>query len=273
MKKAILLAVIVLLVLLILFFIKPIRRAEEKKKAVEMVLDLVPTNVTLLVVYDNYEYDQELSTGFGFSCVIKTEDKTILFDTDSDGETLLNNMEKLGIKPKAIDVVVLSHIHFDHVGGLTSFLEKNSNVTVYVPASFPDSFKNRIKKEGAKLVDVSAARKITESVGTTGELGTWIKEQSLIVRSRKGIVVITGCAHPGIVNILKRVKELTNENIYLVLGGFHHPPTSVVKEFKKLGVQKVAPCHCTGDTAIKAFAQEYGDDYIKNGVGKIIKIK
>ncbi len=123
-------------------------------------------------------------------------------------------------------------------------------------------------------MEVSGPRKISPSVYTTGELYGHPKEQSLIIDSKKGVVIITGCAHPGIVNIVKRAKELMRkEKIYLVLGGFHHPPISCVKEFKKLGVEKVAPSHCTGDTAREAFRKEYKENFIEYGVGKIIGIK
>ena len=84
---------------------------------------------------------------------------------------------------------------------------------------------------------------------------------------------MTGCAHPGIVNIVKKTKELINNNLYLVMGGFHRPPVSVVQKFRELGVEKVAPSHCTGDHIRNAFAQEYKEDFVEYGVGKIIEIK
>lgn len=89
-------------------------------------------NVTITILYDNYEHDKRLRMGFGFSCLVKLEDKNILFDTGGDSPTLLNNMEKLKIDPKEIDIVVLSHIHGDHVGRLSGILETNPNVTIYV---------------------------------------------------------------------------------------------------------------------------------------------
>jgi len=230
------------------------------------------TEVKLSVVYDNNEFDPKLKTGWGFSCVVETEDKTVLFDTGGDSQTLLENMDVLGIDPKKIDMVVLSHIHGDHVGGLLGFLEKSSKVKVYIPSSFPASFKSDIMSTGVELIEIDKSTKITEGVYSTGELGTSIKEHSLIIDTNKGLVVISGCAHPGIADIVRKAKEQLNKKVYLVLGGFHSPPLSVVQEFKELGVEKVAPCHCTGDRAVQVFEERYGDDYIKNGVGKVIKI-
>ena len=230
--------------------------------------------ITLISVYDNYQVDPDLKTAWGFGCIINTSTEQILFDTGGDSEILLFNMEKMNIDPRSIDKVIISHIHGDHVGGLEGFLEKNSNVTVFIPGSFPNSFRDMITSQGAEFVDISSPRKISNFVYTTGELYGPPKEQSLIINSKKGLIVITGCAHPGVVNIVKKVKELMKkDNVYLVTGGFHHPPIAVVKKFRELGVKKVAPSHCTGDPVREAFAEEYKEDFIEYGVGKTIVIK
>jgi 7,8-dihydropterin-6-yl-methyl-4-(beta-D-ribofuranosyl)aminobenzene 5'-phosphate synthase len=109
----------------------------------------------------------------------------------------------------------------------------------------------------------------------TGEMGNRIAEQSLFLKSDSGLIVITGCSHPGIVEILRRVKTLNNSNIYLVVGGFHlmnHSPsqvTKIIEEIRKLGVKKIAPTHCTGEKAIELFREAYGDHCIKSGTGKV----
>ena len=230
--------------------------------------------ITLISVYDNYQVDPDLKTAWGFGCIINTSTEQILFDTGGDSEILLFNMEKMNIDPKSINKVIISHIHEDHVGGLEGFLEKNSNVTVFIPGSFPNSFRDMITSQGAEFVDISSPRKISNFVYTTGELYGPPNEQSLIINSKKGLIVITGCAHPGVVNIVKKVKELMKkDNVYLVTGGFHHPPIAVVKKFRELGVKKVAPSHCTGDPVREAFAEEYKEDFIEYGVGKTIEIK
>jgi 7,8-dihydropterin-6-yl-methyl-4-(beta-D-ribofuranosyl)aminobenzene 5'-phosphate synthase len=215
------------------------------------------TNKSIIIVtlYDGYEHDSKLRTGFGFSCLVKIGGKSILFDTGSDSQTLLYNMQQLKIKPEEVEIVVLSHSHGDHTGGLRGFLKANGHkAKVYKP---------RVFKKPAE---------IGPNVYSTGALGRFIKEQALVVKSFRGLIVITGCAHPGVVNIVKKAQEI-ERTIYLVLGGFHlGDGRAVIKEFKVLGVQKVAPCHCTGDLAIEQFRQEYKDDFIANGVGKIIEI-
>jgi len=238
-----------------------------------------PQPLTVQIVYDNNEFDPDLTPEWGFSCFIKGKEKTLLFDTGGNGKILLSNMEKLKIKPEEIDLVVLSHIHGDHTGGLEEFLKKNNQVEVYLPQSFPSGFKKGIKKAGARYAEVEKPTEICQDVFSTGEMGTLIKEQSLIIKTEKGLVVITGCAHPGIVEIVRKAKELRKEDVYLVMGGFHLLSTSkqgiekIVSEFKKMGVKKVSPCHCSGELCQEIFEQNYKKDYVRLGVGAKLEVE
>lgn len=232
---------------------------------------------TITIVYDNNPYDPRLRTGWGFSCLIRTKGKTILFDTGGDGAKLLGNMEKLGIDPEKIDIVVLSHIHGDHTGGLSNILAVNNNLTVYTPKSFPKDFKDYIMSN-ANLFEVSKPTEIVSGVYTTGELGTTIVEQSLVVVTPRGLVVVTGCAHPGVVRIVEKAGKLLNMKVHLVVGGFHlggarkEEVIDIVEAFRGLGVEKVMPCHCTGTLATKIFAEEYKHGFVECGVGKTFEI-
>ena len=102
----------------------------------------------------------------------------------------------------------------------------------------------------------------------------------MVLKTSRGLVVVTGCAHPGIADILKRTESVfPEEHIYLVLGGFHlgdvtdHEMTEILQVFKDVNVEKVAPCHCTGEHAIQRFQREFGDDFISTGVGGRFEIK
>ncbi|MDI6890272.1 MAG: MBL fold metallo-hydrolase [Thermodesulfovibrionales bacterium] len=245
----------------------------------EMSVSGETRNPIITVIYDNNPYKEGLEAGWGFSCVIKGVEKTILFDTGGDGQRLLANMKKSGIDPKQIDVIVLSHIHGDHVGGLQSVLRKNPKAIVYLPISFPNSFKDEVKGYEAKVIEVQRPLKICENVHSTGELGTGIKEQSLIVRTDKGLIVITGCAHPGVIEILNKVRDLMKDDFLLLMGGYHlggkgiGELEKIVSSFKKLGVCYVGPCHCTGDGAKELFKKEYQTNFINIGVGKVITME
>lgn len=233
----------------------------------------------ITVIYDNRLWKEGLEPAWGFACLIEGLDKKILFDTGGDGKILLSNMKKLGIDPKQIETVVLSHEHGDHVGGLASFLSANPNVTVYVLRSFPPSIKNEAKGHGAEVVEVAGPAKISEHVLSTGEMGTMIKEQSLVIPTDRGLIVITGCAHPGVVKIVEKAKELTNQEVLLVMGGFHllgHSDAQIkriISEFSELGVRYAGPCHCSGDRAIELFAQHYKDRFLRLGVGRTITLE
>ena len=230
--------------------------------------------VALISVYDNCQVDPELKTAWGFGTVVKTPNEVLLFDTGGNSEILLFNMEKMNIDPQSIDKVIISHIHADHVGGLKGFLDKNNNVTVFIPSSFPNSITNMITSQKAEFVNISGPQKISDFAFSTGELYGPPKEQSLVINSKKGLIVIAGCGHPGITNIVKKTKKMFPKlKVYLVMGGFHHPPIAVVQELRELGVEKVAPSHCTGDQVIELFRKEYKENFIGYGVGKIIEIK
>ena len=126
-------------------------------------------DLDVTIVYDNNPYNEQLETRWGFSCLVEGFDKTILFDVGGEGSILLRNMDKLKIDPKAINMIILSHIHYDHIGGLSSFLQKNSEVAVYLPESLPQSVKRTVKEAGAKLVEVRKPLAICKHVYSTGE--------------------------------------------------------------------------------------------------------
>ena len=228
----------------------------------------------ITVVYDNRTLDPNLTSAWGFSCLVGDD---LLFDTGGDGRTLLSNMYKMGIDPAGIRTVVLSHAHGDHTGGLGALLGTGVRPTVYVPRSFPARFKADVRSL-TTLVEVHGPVEIRPSIHTTGEVGRGLVEQALAVETGDGLVVVTGCAHPGVVKMVRRAKESAGDEVYLVMGGFHLGGTSqrqvkaVIADFRQLGVQRVAPCHCTGDRAIRVFAEEYGDDFIETGVGMVLHI-
>ncbi len=240
-------------------------------------------DISFTILYNNVPYNEELTTAWGFSCLIEGLEKTILFDTGGDGEILLSNMEKLKVDPQKIDIVVISHIHWDHRGGLLSFLDKNNKVTVYLPTSLPQDFKEKVKRKGANVVSIHNPVKICENVHSTGELSGfagWIKEQSLVIDTPKGLMVVTGCAHPGVVNIVRNAQELLKkERVYLVLGGFHllaysEPQVKrIIKNLKAIGVKKVGPSHCTGGRPIELFRKAWGEDFFDLGCGARLKIE
>lgn len=229
--------------------------------------------MNITVLYNNVPHDARLETGWGFSCLIEGMEKTILFDTGGDGRVLLSNMKVLGKRAEQTDVVFLSHVHGDHSGGLWDFLREHGDVELYVPESFPPEFKQRAEKAGARVIAVDSAAELGEGIHSTGQMGQGPKEQALILRSPRGLVVVTGCAHPGVVNMVRRAKEICKDEIYLLLGGLHlgayagREVEGIVAELKKLGVKKVGPSHCTGEKPTEMFREAWGKDFLDLGCG------
>jgi 7,8-dihydropterin-6-yl-methyl-4-(beta-D-ribofuranosyl)aminobenzene 5'-phosphate synthase len=234
------------------------------------------TLLTITVLYDNIAYDTRLQTDWGFACLVEGLDRPLLFDTGAQGDILLRNMRALGLDPQSVRTVVLSHAHDDHTGGLTAFLAENPDVTVYLLQSFPADIKNTVQRAGATLVEVTEPQEIVVGAYTTGELGGQIREQALALETPRGLVVITGCAHPGIAALVRQAT--VGGDVYLALGGFHLGSASAgqidatIVELQELGVQRIAPSHCTGDAARRAFAEAFGADYLESGVGQVFVI-
>lgn len=235
-----------------------------------------PTDVRLTIVYDNNPYQKGLRTDWGFSCHVQLPDTAILFDTGAQGALLMENLRQLGLEPGEIDLVFLSHQHTDHTGGLPTLIEINPDLNVCLPKTFPVPFKKSLSEQGIGLMEIDGFTQIRPGVYATGDLGGWLAEQALIVHTEAGLVVITGCAHPGIVDTLKSTREFFGEKILLAMGGFHLEEESrseletFLSLFKILGVQQVAPCHCSGEAARKLFQKAYRDGYIEAGVGRRI---
>jgi 7,8-dihydropterin-6-yl-methyl-4-(beta-D-ribofuranosyl)aminobenzene 5'-phosphate synthase len=232
----------------------------------------------LTVLYDNYLHQAGTRADWGFSCLIEGTEKIILFDTGTQPQILMHNVDTLGVDLKKVEQVVISHNHGDHTGGLPAVLERNPNVTVFFPISFPAEFGRRVESLKAKARTVDKPVEICRGVYLTGEMGEEIKEQSLIVDTAKGLVIVTGCSHQGIVNILRRAREILDKPIHLVLGGFHLGNKSdaemqeIIAAFRELKVEKCGATHCTGDAQIAMFKRAFGENYVPMGTGRRIEV-
>ena len=203
----------------------------------------------LTIVYDNEVFKKGigLKPDWGFSCFIQTSAENILFDCGAKGEILLANMQKLGINPKDISKIVISHEHWDHNGGLASLVALLDNVELY------------------RLENVKESQMISEGVYTTGRLpGLPVDEQSLILKGKNGFYALVGCSHSGVENILQTSKKFGN--IAGIVGGLHDfADFSILKD-----LDFICPCHCT--TFKKDLKQTYPTKFVECGVGKTIDI-
>ena len=259
----------------------------------------------------------------GFSCLVTITkgDRTtrVLFDAGLTPDGLIENMRRLEISPQDIDIVVLSHGHWDHTTGMDGVVKALGRASMPVlihpefwsrrrialpgrePVELPTTSKYALEGAGFNVVENTQPSFLLDgSLLVTGEVdrttdfeqgnplfqayrhGHWepdpliLDDQALVANVRgKGLVLVTGCGHSGIVNILRYVQKLTGEDrIHAVIGGFHLsgavfekiiPPT--VEAFDALAPDYLVPCHCTGWRAVHALAARFPDAFIQNCVG------
>jgi len=235
--------------------------------------------IRLSIVFDNDLANPHLKPLWGFACYIETPAQTLLFDTGSNGRVLLQNMEKMGLDPARVDRLFLSHPHWDHIGGLDSIIEVAPHLEIVVPDSLSKLLVRDLQGEVRKVSVIDATPvKVGEGLYSTGVMGE-IGEQALVIDIGEGLVVITGCAHPGVDMIAARAREMLNKDILLLIGGFHLAHSdrktikTVVESLQVLGVRALCPTHCTGDLAKEMFADSFGEACIKGGAGRIVQVR
>jgi len=158
-------------------------------------------------------------------------------------------------------------------------LKMKRDIPVIIPFSFTDKFKKRMTESGLEPVLVKGPAMICQHIFTSGEFDYQIPEQALVLDTKQGLVVMTGCSHPGIVAMLEKIKADFNKNIYMVFGGFHllqktdKEMDSIISELKALGVVKCGATHCTGEKQIRMFKDSFGENYFELGAGNSFKIQ
>ena len=240
--------------------------------------DPVTTPVKVHVIYDNYIFKEGTQSDWGFSVLIEGMDKCILFDTGTQPEIFNANFRGMGIDASKIDEIFISHEHGDHIGGLGAVLGINPYIKVVVPETFSNGFFRIPATKGSVTELVSNPAQVCKGLYTTGINGEAIPEQSMVLNTGKGLVLITGCAHPGIINILAQVKKDFGKEVYMVIGGFHLMNKSekqineIIDNMKQLGVLKCGATHCTGERQIKWFKKAFGENFIELGSGNVLTI-
>ena len=266
----------------------------------------------ITVIYDAFGPPSMLQKDWGFSALVEYEGKRILFDTGNDAKIFAHNIEQLGIDLTRLDAVVISHRHGDHTSGLTHLLTINPSVTIYVPqeGSFfksrfhegflkpypglPPNLRYYEGKQPERWVSGTPWEKANfEIVTQTTEIfpgfyvltnrsqrpGTLeMNELSLAVRTQKGLAVLVGCSHPGVVNILTDAAKI-DSRLYTVAGGFHLVLTSE-EEVQRvatvlhdaLKIERVAPGHCTSELGFAVFLARFKERFDQAGLGAVIKL-
>ncbi len=245
--------------------------------------------LTITILSDNHTYNSALNAEHGFSCIIETKRKRYLFDT-GNSDLFMKNAQALNVNIVSLDGIIISHGHYDHTGGLMPYLKKFKANVYAVPGIFSERYskKKRLhpigvpfsqkeyERKGANFKFVEEPLRLDENIYLTGPIPRLTEfeqvsdpfiiktenglvadrimdEQAMVLSTDKGLVVVTGCGHPGIINIINYAKKISGEKkIEALIGGFHlrningERFRNTVDILDKSSVNAIIPLHCTG---------------------------
>jgi len=247
-----------------------------------------PDGITFTILYNDVPLNDSFVGDQGFSCFIEIDDRSFLFDAGRIEEVMAKNTEASGIDCFGTEFIFISHLHSDHTGGLPGFVEQSGRPLLFLPASTPKSQSpkgreyvvSKLEKALPHISDTVHIRepaRLNEYMYSTGMFEDRTYEQSLIINTTKGLIILTGCSHPGIVEIVRGAKSQMNSDIYFVMGGFHLVTTdpeqvkTIAGELRGL-TKYIAPGHCTGEKAQEIFKDVFKDDYIEIKTGFTFKL-
>lgn len=237
------------------------------------------TSPSITILFDNEAGTPGLKSLWGFAALIRAAGRTTLFDTGSNGRVLLQNMAALSLDPGSVDLLFLSHPHWDHTGGLDSFLELNPEATLVLHEGFSKHLIQDLQGLCRELVVVGPEpRRLAPGIFSTGMLDSQPPEQGMAIDTGDVTAAISGCAHPGMERIVGRCGSLFGRPVDWAIGGFHLMYADAaeidrtIRALQDLGVNYVVPTHCTGDAAKAAFLRAFGARCLEGGVGREIQL-
>lgn len=240
------------------------------------------SSVRITTLVDNTIWKQRLASSWGLSFYMEMfkdhEKHTVLMNTSGSFITLFSNSTKLGVGLSSVEAVFITHWHRDHCSALAQVLSlMKRSIPIYIPPGTPREIM-WIREAGGVPTVCSEPIEFLEGMMSTGEMQGGIREHSLLINLKDiGLVVLTGCSHPGLIRILQRARTVSGiSKIHAVIGGFHISGTGegekIGKLLHKMDVRLVSPCHCTHRNAKIAIRKVMGSRYVQNGSGRIISI-
>jgi 7,8-dihydropterin-6-yl-methyl-4-(beta-D-ribofuranosyl)aminobenzene 5'-phosphate synthase len=237
--------------------------------------------VEIRIVYDNETAEGDLRPDWGFAAAVDTGSSRILFDSGNDPEIFLGNLERLGIAPGSITHALISHAHADHLNGLYRFATLNKRMSVFFLAGFPQDVFEIAMAVGMAPRRVKGPLEIAPGVWSTGEVAGEPPEQALVIETGEGLVIMTGCSHPGVAALVEAARRARPEasGVRLLIGGFHMMRQNEaqiqaqIERLRSLGVRRVSPAHCTGERGKRLFRQAFGADCLPAGAGRVFQLE
>ena len=217
---------------------------------------MIVEKVKIRILYDNESNIDGTVSDWGFSCFIEAYGRKILFDTGGSGSILLKNADTLGVDLKTVQDVFISHVHFDHIGGLSAILDVQNEINMFAPSTLRGVFhaKNVIYNDNPN--------QFYDYFYTSGLMNN--EEQSMAIETDKGLIIIVGCSHAGVDQILQVLSQFGKP--YALIGGLHG-----FKDFETIhNLSYVCPTHCS--QYISEIKKIYPRKFIEGGVGKVIEI-
>lgn len=226
-----------------------------------LFLALAAPPVEIRVVYDNTSAQPGVQADWGFAAVVSAGGRRVLFDAGRRPDVFMENLKLLEVDPASLDCVVVSHKHGDHMGGLEPLRARNPRLPVYLPER-PEPFQ------------------VAPGVWSTGLIEGQPSEQALAIETPAGLVLLTGCSHPGIVKMVQAAEGQRGvTSLRLLLGGFHMlnqdaaQISATITRLRELKVERILPTHCTGALATKMFREAFGAHFETAGAGKRIVLE
>lgn len=262
-------------------------------------------HMRIVTLMENTAVSPDMVCGHGLSFYMETGNHRILFDMGPD-DGFLKNAERLGVDISKVDTAILSHGHYDHGGGLAAFLEANGQALVHVQKKAFGAFFSHDPDGGRRYIglpeglsdnprlvlhtgDYQLDGDLTVFGGITGRecyspandrlyvsMGgrdipdLFMHEQDLLIKEGDKRILVAGCAHNGIVNILKKARAYAPSGIDYVIGGMHLKNACQDEEKKRILCRSIGErlresgariytCHCTGLDSYQLLRRELGE--------------
>ncbi len=234
-------------------------------------------SIDITVIVDDNIVDNKLRKVHGLSIYIELAKNIILFDTGPSPEILQYNSEVLGIDLSLLDLIVISHGHSDHVGGIQYVGWVSPGTKTYVPYALGTHIVNSIRRHGLSPVEVIDWIDIDEEIHISKPFYGPPWEHVLVIKSEKGLIIFTGCSHAGVNNIVNEVVNHYKNKIYAVVGGLHlsNAPDEVVKKTIDNLMSKIdilVPLHCSGKKTIEYAIKKYSNRVFYAGAGSTLSL-